>query len=165
MTILMSSVRWPSFTIPDILPPRLARHGEQVFLRVLVQMLTIVRLTLLIVRWSLSGPIARAAQWLKPCAHSADTARRELPQLDLFQPLARELATIAESLDHARSAAEREARLRQTGEAIWTAQSLEVQVHNKLGDSPLFVVSNREPYLHKHDRQEHHRGRSGQWRW
>ncbi len=78
-------------------------------------------------------------------------SRRELPQLDLFQPLARELATIAESLDHARSAAEREARLRQTGEAIWTAQRLEVQVHSKLGDSPLFVVSNREPYLHKHE--------------
>ena len=124
---------------------------REAFLRVLVQMLTIVGLTLLIVRWSLSGPIARAAQWLKTLRTQRGQSRRELPQLDLFQPLARELATIAESLDHARSAAEREARLRQTGEAIWTAQRLEVQVHNKLGDSPLFVVSNREPYLHKRD--------------
>jgi trehalose-6-phosphate synthase len=124
---------------------------REAFLRVLVQMLTIVGLTLLIVRWSLSGPIARAAQWLKTLRTQRGHSRRELPQLDLFQPLARELATIAESLDHARSAAEREARLRQTGEAIWTAQRLEVQVHSKLGDSPLFVVSNREPYLHKHE--------------
>jgi alpha,alpha-trehalose-phosphate synthase [UDP-forming] len=124
---------------------------REAFLRVLVQMLTIVGLTLLIVRWSLSGPIARAAQWLKTLRTQRGQSSREVPQLDLFQPLARELATIAESLNHARSAAEREARLRQTGEAIWTAQRLEVQVHSKLGDSPLFVVSNREPYLHKHD--------------
>ena len=127
------------------------REWRQVFLRVLIQMLIIVALTLVIVRWSLSGPIARAALWLKTMRTQRGQSRRELPQLDLFQPLARELTTIAESLDHARSAAEREARLRQTGEAIWTAQRLEVQVHNKLGDSPLFVVSNREPYLHKHD--------------
>jgi len=75
-------------------------------------------------------------------------ARREMPQLDLFQPLARELATIAENLDHARAAAEAEARLRQRAENTWTAQRLAVHVRRKLGGSRLFVVSNREPYLH-----------------
>jgi len=122
---------------------------REAFLRVLVQMLLIVGLTLLIVRWSLSGPIARAAKWLRTMrTQRGGPARREVPELDLFQPLARELATIAESLHHARSAAEMEARLRQTGENIWTAQRLEVHVRSKLGNSPLFVVSNREPYLH-----------------
>ena len=121
---------------------------RQAFLRVLVQMLIIVGLTLLIVRWSLSGPIARAAQWLRTLRTQRGQARRPAPELDLFQPLARELKTIAESLDRARLAAEREARLRQAGESIWTPQRLEVHVRSKLGNSPLFVVSNREPYLH-----------------
>src|SRR5271165_1339611 len=121
---------------------------RQAFLRVLVQMLIIVGLTLLIVRWSLSGPIARAAKWLRTMRTQRGHERREVPELDLFQPLARELTTMAESLDHARSAAEMEARLRQTGENIWTAQRLEVHVRSKLGNSSLFVVSNREPYLH-----------------
>ena len=121
---------------------------RETFLRVLLQMLLIVGLTLLIVRWSLSGPIARAALWLRTLRTQRGHGRRPAPELDLFQPLARELKTIAESLDHARSAAEREARLRQAGESIWTPERLEVYVHSKLGNSPLFVVSNREPYLH-----------------
>ena len=121
---------------------------RETFLRVLLQMLLIVGLTLLIVRWSLGGPIARAAQWLRTLRTQRGHGRRPAPELDLFQPLARELKTIAESLDHARSAAEREARLRQAGESIWTPERLEVYVRSKLGNSPLFVVSNREPYLH-----------------
>ena len=63
-------------------------------------------------------------------------------------PLAREVATLAESLNTARSAAELEARLRDTGESIWTADRLAVHVRARLEDGRLFVVSNREPYMH-----------------
>jgi alpha,alpha-trehalose-phosphate synthase [UDP-forming] len=118
------------------------------FLRVLVYTVTIALLTLLIVQCSLRGPIARAATWLRTLRTQRGHSRREIPQLDLFQPLARELATIAENLDHARAAAETEARLRQSAENVWTAQRLAVHVRSKLRNSHLFVVSNREPYLH-----------------
>ena len=118
------------------------------FLRVLVQMVIIALITLLIVRWSLSGPIARAAQWMRTLRTQRGTSRHTMPDLDLFQPLAHEVATIAESLNHARSAAETEARLRQAGESIWTAERLAVHVRSKLGESRLFVVSNREPFHH-----------------
>jgi alpha,alpha-trehalose-phosphate synthase [UDP-forming] len=121
---------------------------RETFLRALAQMVIVAFLTLLIVRWSLSGPIARAAQWVRALRTQRGTARNAPPELDAFQPLARELATIAESLNHARSAAETEARLRQTAESIWTPQRLAVHVQSKLGESKLFVVSNREPYLH-----------------
>ena len=67
---------------------------------------------------------------------------------DLLRPLAREMTSIAESLTAARSAAEREAQLREAGESSWTADRLSVHVRSKLGDSQLFVVSNREPYSH-----------------
>jgi trehalose-6-phosphate synthase len=58
------------------------------------------------------------------------------------------MATFAESLNPARTAAETEAQLREAGESLWTAERLSVHVRGKLGDSHLFVVSNREPYLH-----------------
>ncbi len=118
------------------------------FFRMLAQTITIAILTLLIVQWSLRGPIARSAAWLRSLRTQRGHSRQEIPQLDLFQPLARELATIAENLDHARAAAEMEARLRQAGENVWTAQRLAVHVRKKLGSSRLFVVSNREPYHH-----------------
>jgi alpha,alpha-trehalose-phosphate synthase [UDP-forming] len=118
------------------------------FLRVLAQMVIIAFITLLIVRWSLTGPIARAAQWMHTLHTQRGASRPAMPDLDLFQPLAREVATIAASLDHARSAAETEARLRQQSESIWTAERLAVHVRSKLGDSQLFVVSNREPFHH-----------------
>ena len=75
-------------------------------------------------------------------------ARIRVPDLDLFRPLAREVATFAESLNTARSAAELEARLRESGESIWTADRLAVHVRARLEDGRLFVVSNREPYIH-----------------
>jgi trehalose 6-phosphate synthase len=68
--------------------------------------------------------------------------------LSLFSPLAREVATITESLIEARAAAAAEARLREAGENLWTAERLAVHVREKLGSSRIFVVSNREPYVH-----------------
>jgi alpha,alpha-trehalose-phosphate synthase [UDP-forming] len=118
------------------------------FLRVLVQMVIIALVTLLIVRWSLTGPIARAALWMRTLRTQKGSSRHAVPDLDLFQPLASEVATIARNLNSARSAAETEARLRQESESVWTAERLAVHVRRKLGESRLFVVSNREPFEH-----------------
>jgi trehalose 6-phosphate synthase len=67
----------------------------------------------------------------------------------MFRPLAREVATMAHSLSQARLAAENEARLREAGESLWTADRLSVQVRTRLDGARLFVVSNREPYIHQ----------------
>ena len=72
-----------------------------------------------------------------------------MPDLEFFRPLAREVATFAESLNSARSAAETEARLRETrGSPCGRAERLAVHVRTRLGAGRLFVVSNREPYMH-----------------
>jgi alpha,alpha-trehalose-phosphate synthase [UDP-forming] len=118
------------------------------FARVLAEMVIIALVTLLIVRWSLSGPIARAAQWMRALRTGRASARPTVPDWDVFQPLAREMTTFAESLKHARSAAETEAQLREAAESVWTAQRLAVHVRSKLGNSLLVAVSNREPYFH-----------------
>jgi trehalose-6-phosphate synthase/uncharacterized membrane protein affecting hemolysin expression len=115
---------------------------------VLVQVLLITLITLLIVRWSIVGPIARTAQWLRDLR----AGRKSLPPIagrgDLFEPLSHEVVNIAQSLVAARAAAEEEARLREAGESLWTADRLRIHVQSKLQNGRLFVVSNREPYEH-----------------
>ena len=85
---------------------------REVFLRVLVQVFLIVVITLLIVRLSVTRPIARAAQWMRALRTGRISSRQQMPDMDLFKPLAWEVVTLAESLSQARSAAENEARLR-----------------------------------------------------
>jgi len=122
---------------------------RQTFFRVLAQVFLIVLITLLIVRWSIAGPIARAALWMRALRTGKISFRQEVPDLDMFRPLAREVATMAESLSHARNAAENEARLREAGESMWTADRLSVQLRTRLDGGHVFVVSNREPYMHQ----------------
>jgi trehalose 6-phosphate synthase len=125
------------------------RIWRETFLSALAHVFLISLITLLIVRWSIAGPIARTAHWIKALRTGrAMSARIKPVDLDLFRPLAREVATLAESLNTARSAAELEARLRESGESIWTADRLAVHVRARVQDGRLFVVSNREPYLH-----------------
>jgi trehalose-6-phosphate synthase/uncharacterized membrane protein affecting hemolysin expression len=131
---------------------QIRRLWRDTFLRVLIQVLLIVAITLLIVRWSIAGPIARAAQWMRALrTRSSSPASGAIRDLKLLHPLAEEMTTLAQSLTSARSAAEREAQLREAGESSWTADRLSVHVRNKLGTSRLFVVSNREPYSHVHE--------------
>jgi trehalose-6-phosphate synthase len=125
------------------------RAWRQAFLRILVQVFLIASITLLIVRWSIAGPIARAAQWMRALRMGRISSRQQMPDLDLFKPLASEVATLAESLNQARNAAESEARLREASESMWTADRLAVQVQTRLDGGRLFVVSNREPYIHQ----------------
>jgi len=122
---------------------------RQTFFRVLAQVFLIVLITLLIIRWSMVGPIARAALWMRGLRTGKISFRQGLPDLDMFRPLAREVATMAESLNHARHAAENEARLRDAGASLWTADRLSVQLRTRLDGGKLVVVSNREPYMHE----------------
>jgi alpha,alpha-trehalose-phosphate synthase [UDP-forming] len=124
------------------------RVWGQAFIHIAGQVLVIVAITLLIVRWSLAGPIARAAQWMKTLRSGAHMAQPIGRDLDFLQPLAREVTPLAESMFQARAAAQIEARLRNTNESVWTAQRLADHVKTKLNGSGLYVVSNREPYVH-----------------
>jgi len=127
------------------------RIWRETFLSALAHVVLIALITLLIVRWSIAGPIARTANWMKALRTGRTSAARvKMPDLELFRPLVREAATMAASLNTARSAAELEARLRESAESLWTADRLAVRVRDRLEDARLFVVSNREPYSHVH---------------
>jgi hypothetical protein len=71
------------------------RVWRDTFLRVLALVFLITLTTLLIVRWSIAGPIARAAQWMRALRVGKPSSRPAAPDLDLFRPLANEMATFA----------------------------------------------------------------------
>jgi trehalose-6-phosphate synthase len=128
-------------------------HDEDValwkrsFWRIAAFVVLIVGVTLLMVRWFLLRPMMRVAERLRlvRMGDTSDIADVSVPELS---PLVREAQTLAESLAAARAAAQNEARLRNAGEHRWTAERLAVHVRERFGSSRIFVVSNREPYMH-----------------
>jgi len=132
----------------EYIPAEARRIWRETFLSALVYVFLITVITLLIVRWSIAGPIARTAQWMRALRTGRVSSRQNAPDLQLFRPLAREVATLAESLNQARSAAETEARLRDASVSLWTADRLAVHVRTRLDGGRLVAVSNREPYMH-----------------
>jgi alpha,alpha-trehalose-phosphate synthase [UDP-forming] len=120
------------------------------FWRIAAFVVLIVAVTLLMVRWFLMRPMMRVAERLRQVrmGHAGGNSDDSIRELSLFTPLAREVENMAESLIVARAAAQTEARLRDAGEHVWTAERLAVHVRERFGSSRIFVVSNREPYMH-----------------
>jgi trehalose-6-phosphate synthase len=117
------------------------------------QTLLIAGLALVLVRWTFLRPLRRTAHWLRALRTVGPNGAKAPPGLplgqgEIFDQLHREVTHLARDLNTARATAEKEARLRDTGASIWTAERLRVSLQNKLHDTPLFVVSNREPYMH-----------------
>jgi trehalose 6-phosphate synthase len=105
-------------------------------------------ITWLIVRASVTQPITEIARWTRSLKTGGRAAVPQVPDSGLFGPLAEEVSSLAKSLHRARSAAQREAELRLRGESVWTEERLKQFVALRLGERPLFVVSNREPLTH-----------------
>ncbi len=102
----------------------------------------------LLVRFSITRPMAKMAHWTRTLRRGHSIAPADLDDSELFGPMAREVTVLARSLHRAQAAAEEEATLRLVGETLWTEERLKQFVKLRLGDSPLFVVSNREPIRH-----------------
>jgi hypothetical protein len=111
----------------------LARIWRHTFGRALVQMAVITLLILGLMRWSVFGPIHQMAEWMKKLRAGDTVETPPLPHSELFAPLAKEASRFARHLVQAKSAAEEEARLRQTAESLWTAERLKEHVKLKTG--------------------------------
>jgi alpha,alpha-trehalose-phosphate synthase [UDP-forming] len=118
---------------------------------ILATVVLIVTVTFLMVRWFLMRPLTRVAERLRRLRMGHfERGSPGSAEMSIFSPLAREVETMAESLIAARAAAAAEARLRDAGEHFWTPERLAVHMRNKAGGR-IFVVSNREPYMHVRD--------------
>jgi trehalose-6-phosphate synthase len=115
-----------------------------------LQTLFIALLALVMMRWVFRETITRVAGWMRSLRLGKASAQ-PIDRSGILAPLTHEAEQMAQSLGVARAAADEEARLREAGESMWTAERLRVSVLGKLQNAALFVVSNREPYLHVRD--------------
>ena len=121
---------------------------QRSFLRIAVIVVLVSVVMFLTVRWFVQQPVTRATEWLRRLRHGEADVEEGAGEFAYLAPLAREVTSLAENLAQARVAAETEARLRDLGEHMWTADRLAVHARDRLGSGKLFVVSNREPYMH-----------------
>ncbi|HKF26186.1 MAG TPA: trehalose-6-phosphate synthase [Candidatus Acidoferrum sp.] len=118
-------------------------------LSALLETLLVSGLALLLVRWTFLDPLKRTSQWLRKLrAGETDTPESALPQGELFEQIQKEVKHLARDLGAARAAAAEEAQLREKQASVWTADRLRISLQSKLKGKPLFVVANREPYMH-----------------
>jgi trehalose 6-phosphate synthase len=129
---------------------RLGEIWKYNLLRFLTLSILITIITLLVIRWSITGPIAQIAEWMRELRmgkgkinHSVISRRG-----DILAPLISEVTHLAKSLAMTRAKVDEEAKLRIKAESLWTAHRLKECVRAELGDKKLFLISNREPYMH-----------------
>jgi len=127
---------------------QVSRTLRDSLLNAFVQTVLITGLALILVRWTFTGPLTRTATWLRTLRTGQPHGPPNVPQGEIFDELHQEVTHLARDLNSARAAAEEEARLRDSNASLWTAERLRVSVRNKLQEKPLYVVSNREPYMH-----------------
>ena len=127
-----------------------ARMWRASLWHVIAEVLLIVLISVLIIRWTIVLPISRTAQWMKDVRRGRMISAPPDSKESFLAPFTSEVMNLTRSLVDARSAAEEEARLRESGESVWTAERLRVSIKGKAQQGSLFVVSNREPYMHVH---------------
>jgi len=121
------------------------------FFQIVAMVVLIVVVTLLMVRWFVHEPVTQVALWLRRLRRGEADVDEATARFGALVPLANEVASLVDSLTQARVEAETEARLRDHGETVWTANRLAVNARDRMGAGKLFVVSNREPYMHVRD--------------
>jgi len=127
---------------------QVSRSMRDSLLNALFQTFLITGLALILVHWTFTGPLTRTAKWLRTLRTGQTNAPPSLAQGEILDQINHEVTHLARDLNTARAAAEEEARLRDSNASLWTAGRLRVSLRSKLQEKPLFVVSNREPYMH-----------------
>ncbi len=127
---------------------RVKRIWINSFWRGLIQALLVAITTLVLIYLSVMTPIKMTTEWIRKLRRGESVEEINPKHKVLLGPLAEEISKMAKSLEMARMAAEEEARLRQSSESLWTPERLKEFVRVRLANRPLFVVSNREPYMH-----------------
>lgn len=115
--------------------------------RLLLQIILFAGTVFLLLRYALFRQLAHMTASIKSLRTGAEDIG--LQSIGLWGPLSSEISKMTTSLKQARSAASEEARMRlEKLDTPWTAERLREYMKAYLKDRQLFVVSNREPYVH-----------------
>lgn len=106
--------------------------------------------TLLLMRWLIYAPIKSLVESLKVTRMGGTGQNSKgLTSSLFFRPLVKEISNMKNSLLEARISASEEARLRMEKlDSPWTAERLKEFTKDILKGRTIFMVSNREPYIH-----------------
>lgn len=125
-------------------------------LRLFLQALLFSLAIILILNWIIYRPIMRLAESIRK-TRVGKTSQEEanFESHGFFKPIAAEISKMSKSLFLARMAASEEARMRlEKLDSPWTAERLQEFFKAYLKERQIFVVSNREPYIHKKIKNE-----------
>jgi trehalose-6-phosphate synthase len=121
------------------------------FARWFIQAFFVSVISLLVIRWGIFNQVNRIVCWIKALRTGSNEQIRPKFHFKFLDPLHTEIENIAKAMHEAKATAEEEARLRTSGEAIWTPERLKIEVEKIMHKRKMIVVSNREPYMHIHD--------------
>lgn len=104
---------------------------------------------LVILRWIIIIPLRNLVDSLHTTGQGNKNTVHKLFNNPFLGPLIKEVGNIQQNLIDARIAASEEAKLRlKKFDSPWTTERLKAFVADILKDRKIFVVSNREPYIH-----------------
>jgi len=95
-----------------------------------------------------AAPLQHLTEWFHSFQKGETDSMHSIKEKGVLGKLAREVEQVALSLRVARRTISDEAISYLKQDEIWTETRLRSLVHAKLGDNALFVVSNREPFMH-----------------
>ncbi len=127
-------------------------------LRLLVQAGLFSLVIVVVLRWVIYQPLIALLHWIQSVRRGdAGYSTHAITRNSFFSPLTKEISKMSANLVQARSAASEEARLRfQKLDSPWTSDRLKEFVKATLKDRKMFVISNREPYVHTKEKNEIH---------
>ncbi|MDD4894134.1 MAG: trehalose-6-phosphate synthase [Candidatus Omnitrophica bacterium] len=126
----------------------LATLWKRISVTLIVLILLIALVALLIQRQIFILPVRRLTQWFSHFQRGDTDKLRPFEEKGEFGKLISEVEQVALGLRVARKVVTEEAHVRLQKDELWTEDKLRDLVRAKLGENALFVVSNREPYLH-----------------
>lgn len=116
--------------------------------RLLFQLLVFGGAIFLLVRYVIYRPLMQLEALVRS-ARTGGEVEGAAAHHSFFSPLTSEITKMTKSLRQARLAASEEARLRlEKIDTPWTAERLKEFIKAYLKDRPIYVISNREPYVH-----------------
>lgn len=127
---------------------RVTELWKRISIPLLILLVSIIITGLLVQRQIFSMPVKQLTEWFHHFQRGEIDSIHPIKEKGELGKLASEVEQVALSLRVARKIASEEAHVRIQQEEVWTQEKLKDLVRAKLGENALFVVSNREPYMH-----------------
>lgn len=126
----------------------LAELWRRISITLITLIVLIALVAFLIQRQIFILPVRRLTVWFRHFQKGETDKLRPFEEKGEFGKLISEVEQVALGLRVARKVVTERAQLRLQKEELWTEVKLRDLIQAKLGENALFVVSNREPYMH-----------------